>query len=272
MQKNILSLIYHTRMELNRVLIVIKTKKPRARSASTLKSVISDLKYFGVAYHVEARDRIKKAYATDLIIPIGGDGTFLAASHIAGNVPLLGINPDPTRSVGFFCGAVKSTFRKILLDIISDKRKPIEVPLIQTKINGRTLPILALNDVLFAGSTPAETARYQIIIGRTREQQKSSGVWISAGPGSTAAINSAGAKPLGISSRKLQYLVREPCPLPDRKYKLLHDVLKQGSRICIRSSMRDGFVYIDGHWHAYPVPRGARISCKVFSQTLKLFV
>ncbi len=41
----------------------------------------------------------------DLIITIGGDGTFLrTASHIYNtNTPILGITSDPTRSVGALC-------------------------------------------------------------------------------------------------------------------------------------------------------------------------
>lgn len=41
----------------------------------------------------------------DVIVPIGGDGTFLlAASKVMDNTkPVIGFNSDPTRSEGFLC-------------------------------------------------------------------------------------------------------------------------------------------------------------------------
>lgn len=41
----------------------------------------------------------------DVVVPIGGDGTFLlAASKILDNTkPVVGFNSDPTRSEGFLC-------------------------------------------------------------------------------------------------------------------------------------------------------------------------
>jgi NAD+ kinase len=277
-------------MELNRVLIVVKPSSldkscgrcargsaapsfPLIKKhAAALENVMSGLEEIGVLYRVIARDTAVNPKRVDLIIPVGGDGTFLAAAHTAADVPLLGVNPDPARSVGFFCKASAATFRKILGLIISNKMRHHEVPLIETRIDGRTLPILALNDVLFAGSSPAESVAYIIKICGKRERQKSSGIWISSGPGSTAAIQSAGGRPLGIFSRKLQYLVREPCPMPDRKYRLMHGILKEKSEISIESAMRNGTIYIDGHWNAYAAPRGAKVTCRVAKQTLKLYI
>ena len=42
-----------------------------------------------------------------IILLIGGDGTFLRTSGIIENqdVPILGLNTDPTRSTGFLCNA-----------------------------------------------------------------------------------------------------------------------------------------------------------------------
>lgn len=41
----------------------------------------------------------------DVIIPIGGDGTFLAAaSRVTDNkIPVIGFNSDPSRSEGYLC-------------------------------------------------------------------------------------------------------------------------------------------------------------------------
>jgi NAD+ kinase len=45
----------------------------------------------------------------DIIIPTGGDGTYLmAASRVSGNEkPVVGLNSDPIRSEGYLCLPVK---------------------------------------------------------------------------------------------------------------------------------------------------------------------
>ena len=50
--------------------------------------------------------------AFDLVITVGGDGTFLEASHhIKANTPILGVNSDPQRSVGFFVPAMQKILK-----------------------------------------------------------------------------------------------------------------------------------------------------------------
>lgn len=277
-------------MELNRVLVVVRPVprkvpgcrpfkvvggKPvvlRKEHARTLKGLIEELDELGIKYRIKSRYAFKSVSGVDLIISVGGDGTFLASSHKAGATPVLGVNPDPKRSVGFFCMADAKSFGRILRKIIAGKIGPRLVPLIETRIGTKRLPVLALNDVLFAGRSPAETVRYCLTAGGRREDQKSSGVWISAGPGSTAAIDSAGGRRQSITSRRLQYLVREPCPIPGSNYRQLGGILGEGSGITIKSSMGRGTVYIDGHGHSYPIPWKSNVICRVSKKSLKIFI
>ena len=114
--------------------------------------------------------------------------------------------------------------------------------------------------------------RYCLRVKGKREDQKSSGVWIAAGPGSTGAIKSAGGRRQNITSGKLQYLVREPCPIPGSSYRQLGGILGKGSGITIKSSMGRGTVYIDGHGHSYPVPWKTNVTCRLSSKSLKIFI
>jgi NAD+ kinase len=277
-------------MELNRVVIVVKplarpcrgtrrvsagTAAPlclRREHADALDRIVADLDTFGITSRVIAREDLTPPVHTDLIVPLGGDGTFLAASHAAGDIPLLGVNPDRSASVGFFCITETAGFGRILKQVQAGKKKPLHIPLIETHIGVRRLPVLALNDVLFAGRSPAETARYFLTISGKMEYQRSSGIWIAAGPGSTAAIQSAGGKAQGITSKKLQYVVREPCPMPGVNYKHVRGCLQTGKPITIASAMEDSVVYIDGPACAYPVLKGAQITCRISPRTLKVFL
>ena len=277
-------------MELNRVVVVVRPvprKVPgctcikakggrdlnlRREHARSVKRILKELDGLGIAYHIVGRYSLRGAAKADLIISVGGDGTFLAAAHRAEGTPLLGVNPDPKVSVGFFCIARAPSFKRILAQVISGKIKPVNAPLIETRIGSRKLPILALNDVLFAGRSPAETVRYCLRVKGKREDQKSSGVWIAAGPGSTAAISSAGGRRQPITSRKLQYLVREPYPVPGRKYRYTKGILGVDESVSITSSMGRGTLYIDGHRHPVPVPWKSKVTCRISSKSLKIFI
>ncbi|MBN1282661.1 MAG: NAD(+)/NADH kinase [Proteobacteria bacterium] len=270
-------------MKLNRVLIVEKTaaderRSGRARRASASERersfalVAGALSSRGIDFRVAPRFDIPRVRGFDLVVTFGGDGTFLAAAHEAKEVPLLGVNAAPDHSVGFFCAATPDSFGKALGLIVSGRAKPRRAPLIEVFCGRRALPCLALNDLLFAGSSPAETVRYTISAMGRRERQKSSGIWISSGPGSTAAIRSAGGRPLGTFSRRLQFVVREPAQDPGRRFALTRGVLPEGDSIAIVPEMRTARLYIDGHWHAYPVKAGARIVCRLSRRTLRIFL
>jgi len=218
------------------------------------------------------RNRLRKAIQTDLIITVGGDGTVLAASHFAGHCPIFGINSAPQTSTGFFCLAGPQNFRRYLGTILKGKRRPVLLPRLEVKINGEKLPYPALNELLFACRLQGETARYRIRIGKREEEQKSSGVWVATGAGSTAAIYSAGGKKDSPYSKRLQYWVREPFLYPKNNYRLVKGFLKLRQKITLISEMRSGMIFIDGGKLNYHVPRYARVTARGGVSPLKIFL
>jgi len=218
------------------------------------------------------RDALSSKIKADLIVSVGGDGTFLAAAHAAGNIPLLGVNFRPHTSVGFFCAATPHTFHRILERIIGEALQPVMLPMLELKIGSEKIPTRALNDVLFSSPSPAEMSRYTIHVEGKQEAQRSSGVWIAAGPGSTAAMTSAGGKKRPIADAQLQYLVREPCPMPGQSYRLTRGIVTEGKSISITSDMSNAVIYLDGPDLAYPVERNTRIQVRVIPNSLKAFL
>lgn len=272
-------------MKLNKVLVVYRHKVSIGAKAirggpsrqmihdSAIERVTKDLSSRQIAFSLlDRNDLSEEVLSADLIVPVGGDGTALAVAHMAGETPLLGVNSMPDHSVGFFCTSRAENFGAIIDKILAESLKAKKLPLIEASVDSKPLPYLALNEILFAGTTPAETANYILKAGRKSEVQKSSGVWIAAGPGSTAAIYSAGGKKLPISSRHLQFLVREPCGIPGRQTKLVHGILKNNSQISITSLMGDGFAYIDGAKNAYPVPEGSTLKVRISNKTLSIYL
>ncbi|MCC6622629.1 MAG: NAD(+)/NADH kinase [Deltaproteobacteria bacterium] len=164
--------------------------------------------------------------SADLIVSVGGDGTFLTVARFAGRAPLLGVNSSPTTSVGHYCAATADTFGDVLAEVLTHLAgaKPAapapsgggarialrHLTRIRAEIGGVALPFEALNDVLFAHRVPVASTRYGLHIGERHELQLSSGIWIATASGSTAAIRSAGGAPMDDDDARLQWRVREP--------------------------------------------------------------
>ncbi|HZS05191.1 MAG TPA: NAD(+) kinase [Blastocatellia bacterium] len=216
-----------------------------------------------------AKRRLTEA---DLVITVGGDGTALGSSHYVRRGALVGVNSAPGDSVGHFCRCFRNDFARRLDDILESRWHPTRLARLAIALDGRTLPELALNDVLIAHDSPAATTRYLITVGEHTEEQRSSGLWVATAAGSTAGIHSAGGRVVPLGSRRLQYLVRELYREPGRAYQLLRGFIEPGEEIVIASKMPQAHLYIDGAKTAYPFPFGARAGIRLADSALRIFL
>ncbi len=265
-------------MWLKQVVVITKLSpkdlRPQTRGfhRQTLKKVLRCLDKLSLSYRVLDRSRLQKKIAADLVIAVGGDGTALAASHYADTAPHFGINSAPQTSTGFFCVASPHNFERYLQRILSGKLKPKVLPRLEVFLNRKKLRPYGLNEVLFASMWQGETARYTLCIGKKREDQKSSGVWIATGAGSSGAIYSAGGKKVSPYSPQLQYFVREACRFPKNHYRLLKGFLKKGEEVKIVSQMGAGMIFIDGGRWRYRVRQKEVITVRGNVAPLKIFL
>lgn len=225
----------------------------------SLETIKNHLKQLKIPFDVKLRYNLKPIRGYDLVITIGGDGTFLETSHYLQEGLLMGINSVPNESVGYYCRATAETFLEKMYQHLQGALKIQTLHRLGFKIDGKEKFPLALNDILFTNKNPAGTTRYVLEVGHRREEQKSSGLWICPAPGSTAATHSAGGTKLSVTSKKIQYVVREPYAPPRKKYHLLKDTLGAESKVEILSMMDDACLYVDGPHEAHPIQRGEHI-------------
>jgi NAD+ kinase len=204
----------------------------------TLTAVCHVLDALGVPYDCLYRGKLQPVTDYDLILSVGGDGTLLEVARYVGDLPVLGVNSDPSRSTAFFCAADRSTIASCLDALLAGNLNQISLARLQIALNDTILPFYALNDILITHSNPAAVASYTLCLDGICETQKSSGIWIATAAGSTAAIRSAGGHVIPLESRKRQYLVREPYTRNDRPYQLLHGTLTPDVPIEMISRMR----------------------------------
>ena len=109
----------------------------------------------------------------DLILVIGGDGSFLRVTHhMTQHIPLLGINSDVKKKEGFFMRANMSDFESKFKKILSGKFRTIELPRLHTIINKKIIDDFALNEIYIGQKKAYKVARFTMKIGKKQEFQK----------------------------------------------------------------------------------------------------
>jgi len=141
--------------------------------------------------------------------------------------------------------------RQALAAALDGSLPGVELTRMRVDLSGRLLHDRVLNEALFCHASPAATSRYILRIaegGRVLadEEQKTSGVWIGPAAGSTAAQRSAGGRVLPLTSRKLQYVVREPYRPRLDALKMTLGTIDEGQVLALKSQMRQARLFLDG--------------------------
>lgn len=229
----------------------------------------------GMNVTVRWRANLRAIRGYDLVISLGGDGTFLdTARRILDDTPLLGVNSDPQRSIGSLCCGTMKSLPWLLERWRAGQLKPQQISRLRVRVDGQEVLGPVLNDVLFAHVSPAQMSRFDIAVcpstsalrrhsahqRRFFTQLRSSGIWVSTAIGSSAAIHSAGGQLMPPRSSKFQYLVREPFFPPGATLpQLLRGIVKTGQALVMISRMRRAMIWADG---------GHRIKALQYSQQI----
>lgn len=229
---------------------------------NAVRKVQDALSRAGVSF--KSVDRAAKiSYAPyDLIITVGGDGTFLDAARRVRKQLIFGVNSDPARSVGEFCAGDAGHFETLFHRLLAGKAHITELHRLRLKINGSPKDLDFLNDLLIAHENPARMSRYILKIKKRVEFHSSSGLWISTAAGSTGAIASAGGWVYPKDSRKIQYRSRELYRHPGKKLLLKGGTLAKSSDIMVESMMDEGMIYVDGDGVRVRFRHGAKLGLK----------
>ncbi|MCP3686225.1 MAG: hypothetical protein GY861_26565 [bacterium] len=231
---------------------------------------ILDKKKIKYTYIKRKHMRRKHFKRKDLIITIGGDGTFLKTSHHVSNGTLmLGVCSNPKKNVGYLLRSSRKDFEKHMGLIVQGKFKIKNLSKLETTINGKKTSY-ALNDVFLGSRRAYQTSRYKIRIGNKEEFQMSSGVIVSTPTGSTAWIKSAGGKEMPLHSKNFQYVVRDPYACKFTKPKMLKGLLSPKQTITIKSLIFEGVVAIDSSKKEYKIDEDSVVKVKLAKHPLKI--
>jgi NAD+ kinase len=230
---------------------IILAHKEHHDSLNIMKKKLGSLS-IPVIFHMRGEKKMPAIKDNDIVIALGGDGTFIFASHFVSKALMVGVNSAPDFSIGHFCryNLFDSSIdlRDQMEKIILGKIQPTELHRLKISINGIPVHIPVINDFLIVDKNPATTSRYIINYNGKHYYQKSSGIWLSTAMGSSAAFSSSGglAFPQFSHSNKRQFglMIREPYR-PDAGT-LLEAIISEDDMFEIIISMIDGYVFFDG--------------------------
>ena len=195
------------------------------------------------------------------VVVVGQDGLVANTAKYVGDLPVIGINPEPERYDGVLLPFVAAQARVVLQRTLKERSSIREVTLAEAELNdGQRM--LAFNE-LFVGARSHVSARYTLRVDHQVEPQSSSGVLISTGAGSTgwmsSLVNMANgfAQWLGGSvtrqldlnweDRSLVWAVREPFVSQQSAAALVAGRLEQNNDLVIESLMSGGgVIFSDG--------------------------
>ncbi|MBT3406273.1 hypothetical protein HN419_03830 [Candidatus Woesearchaeota archaeon] len=224
----------------------VKTMRTSADTQRrTLDHVLDVLQRSGVQHRAIYRADLEQV-DEDLVIAVGGDGTFLEVSHYVTTTPVLGVNSDPQNSVGFFMSTNREKFEQAWQNIETAKRN--ELSRLELTLEGKPLQQLALNDVLVAHSNPAATTRYIL----NTKEYKNSGLLVCTAAGSTGWMYEENGKVMPLESTKLQYVhrgTRNATP-------------QYAEQLQVHSLTRQGTLYVDGNHLEYDFTLGKELIIK----------
>jgi hypothetical protein len=195
------------------------------------------------------------------VIAIGQDGLVANTAKYVGDLPIIGVNPDPSRYDGVLLPFVVNEARAAVKRTLAGKSRIRLVTLAEVNTNdGQRM--LAFND-FFLGRGGHVSARYTLEARGQSESQSSSGVLVSTGAGSTGWLSSlfnmtngfnslSGKEPiprveLAWEDRRLVWAVREPFASRHSGAKLVTGLLAEGEELVIGSQMPTiGVIFSDG--------------------------
>ena len=228
--------------------LVVYTASSSAVEKKSMAQVMKTLLDHGIRAIAIERRRLLASLArkADVLVSVGGDGTFLYCTHyLPEGVPIIGVNANPKEKEGYLLPVNAKTISSLLSKIKEGKESCHELATLECSVNGKKLPLIALNEFYIGAAKSYRTSRYEMVMDGKKEVHRSSGVIAATPVGVNAWARSAGMS-IHIPEGSFAYVIREPYEnkvFSDYRFK--KGILKRGQQVCVISKMEDGVVVAD---------------------------
>ncbi len=208
----------------------------------------------------------------DLIVTVGGDGSFIdAAHHIDSTVAVLGVK-SATSSHGHFCLANSENFELVLQNIRAGFVRPRKLARLSMTVDGVQIPLQVVNEVVIGELDLAGTNRYSLAVNGRTERQKGTALVVSTAAGSTGFLRSACGIIQPILARRFQYKPLLPILDPEERQDLPGGLVSPRGELRVMSGMPEGLLHVDGKYLKFPFKRGSELVVRVSEQDLLAYI
>lgn len=181
----------------------------------------------------------------DLVLSVGGDGTLLRAAYSVKDTVILGINSNVKKSEGSLCSVASCDLEEKLKRAIEGNFSVKNFTRARAFFRNSRQSYDALNEVYIGSATSYFTSRYILEFGKIKEEQKSSGIVVSTGLGSTAWYNSIAGENFNPEFKELRFIVREPYNGRLSDFTLRKGKITGKEKLSVKSKMKDAVVAVD---------------------------
>jgi hypothetical protein len=211
----------------------------------------------------------------DTVIAFGGDNSFSYVSHFLDSIPIMGINSDPSRSVGALCAWDARRLDETIRSLQEGKFEIEEWTRLTAQLNGTTLSP-ATSEYFFGEDRRKDMSRHLMVYRGTEIETKGSGVIVSTGAGSTGWYDSAirflhpNGKNFLKTEEKAAFVVTEPYRFrADPRHVYEGEILPDEE--IVLHSLNDGSGYATSDcWEEYDFFRGKRAAVKISEEPLRV--
>jgi len=235
---------------------------------TAVEHAIERLEHLGVEATEMHRDVAADAQGADLVLTLGGDGTFLAGARLAAprGIPILGVNLG---RLGFLteleAGDLEAGLARFLRgDYRLEERTMLQVTLTHDERVGER--IIGLNEVVVDHSGEARILRLEIDVGgQAVGVIDADGAIVATATGSTAYALASGGPILEPSLRDLVLVPMNPFALTVRPI-----VFAPGQDVTLRVLRGPAEMYVDGAHDGVSVATGDVIRCGAYELHLNV--
>lgn len=215
---------------------------------------------------------------TNLVIALGGDGHLKYVSHFLDGQMVAAVNADPLRSTGFmyYFDSVEN-FWQFFPNLIKGNYQIEHWTRLKACLNKNPIYPLALNDITFTADHPLDMTRYVIKYRGIEEEQKTSGVLVATGSGSTGwykKISLTQKRRSGVFDREknlAKFIVREEPVKRHSDYQIVSGKLTLGEKLKIVSYIDNLIVCPDSYkTDVYYAPSGTEVSVEIADTPLRV--
>ncbi len=231
----------------------------------TLAAVEEALRKNSIPYKSVNRERLRKKLIEkkDIIIVVGGDGTFLRTAHMVDETPVFVVSSDVRYNEAFYGRATREDIGKKIKMIREGRFKITKLTRLEARINGKKIPVPATNEVFLGSKHPYHTSRYILKVKGKSEFQKSSGVIITTHCGSYGWAKSAAKKRLVVPKNGFGYVIREPYIGRLTNSKMLQGVFQPNEKLQAESLTHRGIVVVDSSDTEFRFVDGDKLEVRV---------